>query len=61
LARTDFELYDLTGDLQELDNVADRHPEIMTKVQQAIRLCYTPERPGEVLDESIGFKDHQAK
>lgn len=60
-AKADFELYNLTDDIQELDNIADRHPEIMANVQKVIERCYTPERPGKVLDESVGFRNHQAK
>jgi arylsulfatase A-like enzyme len=60
-ANADFELYDLSKDIQELDNVAAQHPEIIDQVHQVVERCYTPERPGEVLDASIGFKNHQAK
>ena len=60
-AKADFELYDLKSDLQELNNVAHLHPDIMAKVQKVIEICYTPERPGKVLDESVGFRNHKAK
>jgi arylsulfatase A-like enzyme len=60
-AKADFELYDLSNDLQELNNVADQHPEIMAGVRQVVEICYTPERPGQVLDETVGFKNHKAK
>lgn len=51
-----FELYDLDTDIEEQNDVADQHPEIMNKVQKVVELSYTPERPGEILDETIGFK-----
>ncbi len=51
-----FELYDLDTDVEEQNDVADQHPEIMKKVQKVIELRYTPERPGKILDETIGFK-----
>jgi arylsulfatase A-like enzyme len=60
-AKAEFELYDLGQDIEESDNVADQHPEIMKKVHQVVELCYTPERPGKTLDANIGFKSHQAK
>ena len=60
-ANATFELYDLSNDIQELHDVVDRHPDIMAKVREVIRTSYTPEHPGEVLDASVGFKNHQAK
>jgi arylsulfatase A-like enzyme len=60
-AKADFELYDLSTDIQELNNVVDQRPDVMAKVRKVIELCYTPERPGKVLDKSVGFRDHKAK
>ena len=60
-AKADFELYDLSRDVEEQDNVADRHPDVMARVHAVIEEAYTPERPGKTLDESLGFKDHKAK
>ncbi len=51
-----FELYDLGADRQERHNVAQQHPEIMQQVAKVVELCYTPERPGQVLDPDVGFK-----
>ena len=60
-AKADFELYDLSVDVEELDNVVDQHREIMAEVRKVIEISYTPERPGKVLDTSVGFKNHEAK
>jgi arylsulfatase A-like enzyme len=60
-ANAQFELYDLNADIQEQNNVADQHPEIMSRVQKVVEFSYTPERPGRILDDTIGFKRKKAK
>ena len=56
-----FELYDLNADIQEQNNVADQHPEIIGKVKKVVDISFTPERPGQVLNETIGFKSSKAR
>lgn len=60
-ADKDYELYDLSVDIEEKNDVARQHPEIIEKVLQIYKEAYVPERPGQILDESLGFKDHEAK
>ena len=52
------ELYDLSTDLEELNNVASEHPEILEKMKKYAKEAHTPPREGQVLDASIGFQGH---
>jgi len=54
-----FELYDLSKDLGELNNVAKQHPDILEKMMLYAKEAHTPPRKGKVLDSSLGFKGHQ--
>ena len=54
-----FELYDLGNDLEELNNIAVQHPDILEKMTKFARAAHTPPRKGHVIDASIGFKGHQ--
>ena len=53
-----FELYDLSKDLEELNHVADQHPEILEKMKMYAKEAHSPVRLGKVLDASLGFKGH---
>jgi arylsulfatase A-like enzyme len=53
-----FELYDLSRDLEEKDNVASVYPEILKTMQSHAKQAHRPPRNGKVLDASIGFKGH---
>ncbi len=50
-----FELYDLAIDLQEQNNVADHHPEVLSRLVQFANQAHTAPRNGQVLDAAIGF------
>jgi arylsulfatase A-like enzyme len=54
-----FELYDLSKDIEELDDVADQFPDIIEKMTAYARNAHTPVRLGKVLDASLGFKGHK--
>ena len=53
-----FELYDLSADVEELNNVAAQHSDILEKMTQHAGDAHTPIREGEILDPSMGFKGH---
>lgn len=54
----EFELYDLSKDIEEKTNVAADHPEILAKMVAFAKQAHTPVRPGKVLDREICMKDH---
>ena len=53
-----FELYDLSTDIEELNDVAAQHSDILEKMTQYAGDAHTPVREGEILDPSMGFKGH---
>ena len=53
-----FELYDLSADVEELNDVAAQYPDILEKMTQYAGDAHTPIREGEILDPSMGFKGH---
>jgi arylsulfatase A-like enzyme len=53
-----FELYDLSKDTEELNDVAAQHPDILETMKRYAHEAHTPGRKGEVLDASLGFKGH---
>ena len=56
-----FELYDLSTDISEKNNLADKHPDILNRLKQLAQQAHTPPREGEVYDASLGFKGHAAR
>lgn len=54
-----FELYDLSKDIEELNNVAKHHPDILKKMIAHAKEAHTAPRRGKVLDASLGFKGHK--
>ena len=55
-----FELYDLSRDIEEQNNVAERYPEILQRMMQYAEEAHTPPRSGEIIDMSLGFKGHDS-
>lgn len=55
-----FELYDLSNDLEELNDVADRYPDILVKMQSFAEAAHSLPCEGKVLDASRGFKGHKS-
>ena len=53
-----FELYDLSTDIEELNDVATQYPDILEKMTQYAMEAHTPVREGEILDPYMGFKGH---
>ena len=56
-----FELYDLSKDLGELNNIAADHPDIIAKMTEYARQSHTENLVGNVLDKEKRFMGHKAK
>ncbi|MDB4804339.1 arylsulfatase [bacterium] len=56
-----FELYDLSKDAEEKNNVAAKHPDLLAKLIALGKEARTPPKLGKVLDPSVGFKRSQKK
>ena len=54
-----FELYNLSKDIQELDDVAAQQPEVLAQVKAYAKEAHTAPRIGKILDASVGFKGHK--
>lgn len=52
-----WQLYDLSKDISETTNIADKHPEIIKKVIAIVQREHTPLRSGKVLDQDLARKD----
>ncbi|MDE3742684.1 arylsulfatase [Maribacter polysaccharolyticus] len=57
--QADYELYDLSSDIEEQHNLATEHPEILEKMLRYAQQAHTPPKQGKVLDASVGFKGHK--
>jgi arylsulfatase A-like enzyme len=55
-----FELYDLSTDLEELNDVAEQYPGILEQMKIYAMQAHSPPRHGQVLDPSAGFQGHKA-
>jgi len=56
-----FELYDLSKDISEKNNIADEHPDLLNQMKAYAKLSHTENLIGDVLDEDIRFKGHKFK
>ena len=54
-----FELYDLSKDIGEQNNIADKHPDILEKMKTYAKQSHTENLIGEVLDKEQRFKGHE--
>jgi len=54
-----FELYDLSKDIGEQNNIANEHPEILAKMEAFAKQSHTENLIGDVLDKEKRFKGHQ--
>jgi hypothetical protein len=54
-----FELYDLSKDISEQNNIADKHPDILTKMKAYAKQSHTENLIGDVLDGEKRFKGHK--
>ena len=52
-----WELYDLAADLAETTNLAEKHPDILARLQRHAEEAHEPIRPGEVYHRDIVLKD----
>lgn len=50
-----FELYDLSKDIEETNNVAKQHPDVLKKMTAFARTASTAPRLGKVLDKAKGY------
>jgi len=54
-----FELYDLSKDIEEKNNIADKHPDILAKMVAYAKQAHTENIPGGWLDKEKRFKGHK--
>ncbi len=54
----DWELYDLSNDIEELVDVAKAHPKVVARLAAIAKESHEPIRPGRILDRSLTDKDH---
>lgn len=46
----DWELYDLSEDISETNDIASKHPEVLSRLKKFAKEAHEPARPGEFLD-----------
>jgi len=56
-----FELYDLSKDISEKNDIAAERPEILTQMKKYAQQAHAENVPGGWIDEEKRFKDHKAK
>jgi len=56
-----FELYDLSKDIGEQNNIADKQPDILAKMKAYAKQAHTKNIPGGWVDKEKAFKGHQSK
>lgn len=54
-----WELYDLSSDIEEKQNVATMHPNIVKQLAAHAEAAHRPVEPGEIYDRDLTEKDHQ--
>lgn len=54
----DWELYDLSKDVEELDDAAADYPEVINRLIGLAEDAHEPIRPGEIYDSALTEKDH---
>jgi predicted transcriptional regulator len=54
-----FELYDLSGDIEEKTDVASEQAEILSKMKGYAEQAHAENIPGGWIDQEKGFKGHQ--
>ena len=54
----DWELYDLSKDIEEKNDVAAQNPDTLAKMIRFAEQSHTPHVPGEILDNELCMKDH---
>jgi arylsulfatase A-like enzyme len=56
-----FELYDLSKDISEKNNIAGEHPDLLNQMKTYAKQSHTENLIGDVLDEDKRFKGHKFK
>jgi arylsulfatase A-like enzyme len=56
-----FELYDLSKDIGEQNNIADKHPDILAKMNAYAKQAHSENIPGGWVDKEKAFKGHEFK
>jgi hypothetical protein len=56
-----WELYDLEKDISETADVADQHPEVLTRMKAFAAQSHLPVRPGTFEDRTRHERDRKAK
>ena len=60
-ANAPWELYDLTKDISEANNIADRHPDVLSQMKKFAEQSHEPVRPGTFRDRVRHNRDRAAK
>ena len=55
----DWELYDLSKDIEEKNNIAGAHPEKLRSLIALAKQAHEPIRPGEIYNRELTDKDHR--
>jgi len=55
--KAEWELYDLSRDIEEKENVAAKHPEVLDRMKRFAEEAHTPFETGEIFDEALVDKD----
>ena len=56
-AKSKWELYDLSVDIQEKHNVATKHLDVLQRLIAIAKEAHQPVKPGEVYDQKLAKKD----
>lgn len=56
-----WELYDLSKDIEERDDLAAKHPDVLAKMKEQAKQAHEPAREGVFHDRSIHERDRRAK
>ncbi len=54
----EWELYDLSKDIEELNDVSAKHPEVLKQLVSLAQAAHEPVRPGEIYNQELTDKDH---